>query len=145
MHGPMRLQPSSCRYALLLRWTWLGGLLCACASSADELPPPPLTLTSSTLPDMQDVTLYLELQVNARSLGMDIPVRQQAKHFLVRSSDLLAAGVQREPLAILGTGEWLDISAHPGIEVRYDSIALRLDVALPIEWLPEQRFSASRR
>src|SRR5690606_7297774 len=35
--------------------------------------------------------------------------------------------------------------AHPGIEVRYDSNALRLDVAVPIEWLPEQRFSAARR
>src|SRR5690606_10830225 len=94
---------------------------------------------------MQQATLYVNLLVNGRPAGTDIPVRQQGTRFMVRTSDLLNAGVQHEPLAALNAEEWLDVSGQPDIRTEYDGNALRLNVIVPISWLPEQNFSSARR
>lgn len=102
-------------------------------------------LSASDLRGMQDATLYLHLLINGRPIGADIPVRQRGANFLVRTADLRSAGVANDSLAAINGNEWFDVTAHPDIQVDYDSNALRMNVILPVDWLPEQRFSVARR
>ncbi|KQP18422.1 fimbria/pilus outer membrane usher protein [Pseudorhodoferax sp. Leaf267] len=104
---------------------------------AQGLPPAPMPGTGATL---AGITLYLELVINQQPTGQVVPVLVRDGHYLVAADTLRALHV-RTP----ATGAQLvDVNLIEGLGVRYDSIAQRLELNLPPNWLPSQELGDDR-
>lgn len=91
-----------------------------------------------------ELTLYLDLTVNGERIGSVVPARQVGEDLLVRIEDLRAAGVSAPATAAVDVS-WLSLGRTPGVEYRYDSNALLLEVIVPADWFAEQRLGGSRQ
>jgi outer membrane usher protein len=106
------------------------------AGWAQGLPPAPLPGAASA---MSGVTLYLELVVNTQPTGQVVPVLLKDGHYHVAAHVLRPLHV-RTPAA---DNELVAVSRIDGVGVRYDSVAQRLELTLPPEWLPGQQVDAA--
>lgn len=59
----------------------------------------------------------LGLIVNQADNGLIVPVTFAQGHFLLRAQDLRQAGLPAEKL----TADWVDVSAMPEVQVRFDT------------------------
>lgn len=81
---------------------------------------------------------YVDLRVNGRRLDTIVPVRNR-DGIQLREEDLLAAGV-RFPATAPSDSGWVALSSLPGASVTYDPTTLVVDLHVPPDWLPAQRF-----
>jgi outer membrane usher protein len=90
-----------------------------------------------------EATLYLDLKVNGEMVGSVVPVRQTGTELHVRRSDLQTAGVS-VPAVDDAPSEWMSLDRTPGVEYRYDSSMLQLEIIVPPHWFAEQRLAERR-
>lgn len=111
-----------------------GMLALAQAAPAAGLPDPPTAAPSS-------VTLYLELVVNTESSGQVVPVQLRDGHFYVAAGTLRELHVRTDapPSALVA------VDQIQGVGVEYDSLAQRLLLNLPADWLPSQQIGTTNR
>lgn len=105
------------------------------ALAAGELPPPPQPGAAAAL---AGATLYLELVVNQQATGQVVPVLVKDGSYHVAADTLRALHV-RTPAS---GGQLVAVDRIAGVDVRYDSVAQRLELMLPSDWLPAQQLGA---
>lgn len=76
--------------------------------------------------------------LNQQRTGQVVPVRVQGGHYLVQAEVLRARHVPLAP----GAGDWVAVDRIDGVAVRYDSVAQRLEVDMPAQWLPAQHLGS---
>ncbi len=103
---------------------------------AQALPPTPLPGPAAT----PGVTLYLELVVNTQATGQIVPVLLRDGRYHVAADVLREWHVQTPAV---GSG-LVALESIAGLGVAYDSVAQRLALTLPPEWLPAQRLGADQ-
>ncbi|WCM92953.1 fimbria/pilus outer membrane usher protein [Acidovorax sp. NCPPB 2350] len=87
------------------------------------------------------VTLYLELDVNGVASGELVEVRKRGPHFEIDAATLRRLHVRTaEP-----DGTPVAVDALAGVTVAYDSLAQRLRIDMPPEWLPGQTLRTDPR
>lgn len=106
-------------------------------TGAAGLPPAPAPGASTSL---AGVTLYLELVVNQQPTGQVVPVIVRDGHYHV-AADVLRALHVRTPAS---GADLVAVDRIEGVSVRYDSVAQRLELALPPHWLPAQQLGDAR-
>jgi outer membrane usher protein len=84
------------------------------------------------------IMLYLELVVNQQSSGKVVPVQLRNGNYWVQAETLRALHVRATP----GPDGLAAVDLIPGVQVQYDSIGQRLQIAVPPEWLPTQEVGA---
>ena len=97
------------------------------APAAPGLPGPPTQAPA-------DLTLFLELVVNEQASGQVVPVQLRGGRYWVAASTLRALHVRAEgpPEALVA------VDGIAGVTLEYDSLAQRLLLMVPPEWLPGQ-------
>ncbi len=101
--------------------------------SAGDLPPPPSAAGAST----EATALYLEVEVNGRPGEGLVAVRQRGSHFEIDAAMLRRLHVQTDQ----PDGTPVAVDTLPGVSVAYDSLAQRLRIDVPAQWLPMQRLA----
>ncbi|WP_019703824.1 fimbria/pilus outer membrane usher protein [Paracidovorax oryzae] len=99
--------------------------------SAGDLPPPPSAAGAST----EATSLYLGVEVNGRPGEGLVAVRQRGSHFEIDAAMLRRLHVQTDQ----PDGTPVAVDTLPGVSVAYDSLAQRLRIDVPAQWLPMQR------
>lgn len=127
--------PRSWQVLALLALAAGGAGLCA----AQGYPSPPASPSPGGIGDA--VPLFLELVVNGRAAPGLTAVLQQGPHFQIESETLRRLHIRNHRPA----GEAVAVDALPGVQVEYDSLAQRLLVQIPADWLPTQLVDASAR
>ncbi len=105
--------------------------------SASDLPPPPRPVAGTEAADASTL-LYLEVEVNGRASGELVAVRQRGPHYEIDAAVLRRLQVRTDQ----PDGTAVAVDALPGVSVAYDSLAQRLRIDVPPEWLPLQTLSA---
>lgn len=118
----------------------LAGLLLALDPAALQaqpgLPPPPAPGAQA----ITGFTLYLELVVNGEATGQVVPVQVRGDSYFI-AADVLRPLHVRTPAS---GSELVAVDRIAGVKVRYDSVAQRLELMLPPEWLPDQQLGSDR-
>ncbi|MDA8456508.1 fimbria/pilus outer membrane usher protein [Acidovorax sp. GBBC 3334] len=105
-------------------------------SAGDHALPPPAP-GQAAAPAM----LYLEVDVNGRASGELVAVRQRGPHFEIDALVLRRLHVRTDR----PDGTLVAVDGLPGVTVAYDSLAQRLRIDVPPEWLPGQVLGAGPR
>ncbi len=120
---------------------WKPTLLCSALLAAGMatgwaagLPPAPAAGSPSA-----GITLYLELVVNEQSSGDVVPVQVRDGHYYVAAEILRPLHVQ----LAAGVDGLVAVDQIAGVTVKYDSIAQKLQLMLPAEWLPAQQLGSA--
>ena len=105
--------------------------------SAGDLPPPPEPMAGAEAAEGSTL-LYLEVEVNGRASGELVAVRQRGPHYEIDAALLRRLRVRTDQ----PDGTAVAVDALPGVSVAYDSLAQRLRIDVPPDWLPLQTLSA---
>ncbi|QZN94481.1 fimbria/pilus outer membrane usher protein [Symbiopectobacterium purcellii] len=130
-----RLRHSSQRLFLCVSLLAGGAILCAsrtfAAQAFGDLPPPP-----TALPVQEQALYYLTLAVNGYSDNRVIPVSVNGDRYAIDASELTRRHI-RLPENAAGS---VDINGLPDVTVFYDMQKQQLQLTIPTDWLPQQRF-----
>lgn len=85
------------------------------------------------------MALYLELVLNGLPTGQVLEVQARGDELIVDRGALRNAGVPIEE----GPDEAVSLADLPGVSARYEQVLQQLQVTVPLEWLPAQRFGRS--
>lgn len=85
----------------------------------------------------ETMALYLELVLNGMPTGQVLEVQARGDELIVDRGALRDAGVPIEG----SPGESVSLAELPDVTARYEQVLQQLQVTVPLEWLPAQRFS----
>ncbi|WP_309827782.1 fimbria/pilus outer membrane usher protein [Paracidovorax wautersii] len=114
------------RWLALLAWVPQA----LCAGDLGSTTPPPPAADAAASPAL----LFLEVDVNGRPTGELVQVRQRGPHFEIDAATLRRLNVRTDQ----ADEALVAVDALPGVRVAYDSLAQRLRIDVPPEWLPAQ-------
>ncbi|MGE0706039.1 MAG: fimbrial biogenesis outer membrane usher protein, partial [Vicinamibacterales bacterium] len=88
----------------------------------------------------QTATLYLEVVVNGLATGRVIAVESRDDRLFLDPRDLASLGIPIEATA----GSPVPLDEIPNVEHRYDRYRQRLEITVPVDWLPAHTIGATR-
>lgn len=119
--------------AFIARLTLLAGAACYPAHAAPNCLAD-VTILPGTDRTASQLALQLELIVNGVASGQVVPVWLDGGHYSIMRTDIEAAGIRLPEVA----GEKVSLDTLPGAQVVYDEPGQRLNIIVPLGWLPHR-------